>query len=313
MYNKHLDEDKHLTINERMDVPSSKSAIISIIGKPNVGKSTLLNRIIGQKISIVTPKAQTTRNVINGITTINNVQLIFLDTPGIFDAKRAVDQHIVRQAWSSINGADFVIIMLDTSYKVTDSTIKILERVAAQGLRTIIVINKVDVKNSNLIEILKYFVNNPHISKVPIFQISALNGDGVELLMNYLVNHAPLSPWNYEIDDITTLPMRFLATEITREQLFLKLQQELPYNLTVSNEKWENFDNGSVKIHQVINVATAAHKKMIVGKRGAMIQAIGSASRQQFEAIYGIQAHLFLFVRVQAGFLDNPNAFSRID
>lgn len=293
---------------------SHKSAIVGIIGKPNVGKSTLLNMVIGQKISIVTPKAQTTRNIINGITTIRDTQLIFLDTPGIFDATREVDKHIVRQAWSSINSADFVIILLDaTNEKMTGAIHKIINRVHEQGLRIIIAINKVDVKDSRLISILQYFITNPELKNIPIFQVSALHGDGVDMLMNYLANNAPMGHWHYDTDDITTLPMKFLAAEITREQLFLQLKHELPYNLTVLNEKWENFDDGSVKINQVINVTTDAHKKIILGKRGAMIKSVGFESRRQFEDIYGIKSHLFLFVRVRANLLDHPRAFEKVE
>lgn len=292
-----------------MSSKQPKSAVIAIIGKPNVGKSTLLNSIIGQKLSIVTPKAQTTRNVINGITSIGNTQLVFLDTPGIFEAKRIVDKGIVKQAWACLNCADLIIVLLDACEQINDYTIKILDRVYEKKSNTIIVINKIDVKNNHLVQILQYFVSR---NTTAIFQISALHGRGVDSLLDYLVRKALPRDWAWDNEYITSLPMRFLASELTREQLFLHLHAELPYGLTVENEAWEEFNNGSIKVHQVIMVASINHKKIILGKNGSMIKSIGTNMRTQFEAIYGIKIHLFLFVKVKPKLLDNEQLFNSV-
>lgn len=300
-----------MTYNAHSDTNvDQKSSIISIIGKPNVGKSTLLNNIIGQKISIITPKAQTTRNVINGITTIDNTQLIFFDTPGIFNAKRSVDKNIVRQAWSSIHNAQHVIVMIDCTEPISESVKNLLKQVSTQNINILIVINKIDTKKNYLVPILQYVIEN-NIKN--IFQISALTSKGVDQLLKYLVNNSHQSKWIYDQNTITTLPMRFLITELTREQLFLKLKQELPYNLIIENEQWETFKNGDIKINQIIKVTTKSHKKIILGKNGSMIKEVGEKTRKEIKQIYGINVHLFLFVKIDSNMLDNHNIFSQIE
>ncbi|MES2214658.1 MAG: GTPase Era [Pseudomonadota bacterium] len=281
-----------------------KTAIVSIIGKPNAGKSTLLNRIIGQKISIVTPKVQTTRSIITGVITKGDTQLILIDTPGIFEPKRNLEKAMVRAAWSSIISADFVMLILDAREELDSVQYKILERLKEHKVNLIVLINKMDLID---------FASNTdgdddsekHQDKAmpwgdaQSFQISAQNGDGVDKLMSFLSENAPKGPWLYAEDDITTLPMRFLASEITREELFLALDQELPYNLTVETETWENFKDGSVKIRQVIIVSRASHKIIILGKNGGMIKMIGQKSRAAIKEALGFEVHLFLFVKVR--------------
>lgn len=300
-----------------------RSATISIIGKPNAGKSTLLNRVIGQKISIVTPKVQTTRSIITGVVTSGSTQLIFIDTPGIFEPKRNLERAMVRAAWSSIVSADFVMLILDAREELDEVQKTILARLNETGANLIILLNKMDlvrsarhcedgqrpdaaIQNEDCIASTldcfkpKVFTMTQFQDNTPLFRISAQNGDGVDALMAFLSSNAPNGPWLYNEDDITTLPMRFLASEITREQLFLALDQELPYNLTVETETWEDFKNGSVKIRQVIVVARASHKAIILGKNGSMIKMIGQKARVAISESLGFQAHLFLFVKVRA-------------
>jgi GTP-binding protein Era len=275
-----------------------KTALISIIGKPNAGKSTLLNRIIGQKISIVTRKAQTTRSMIRGILTEGDSQLIFIDTPGIFEAKKKLDKAMVRAAWSSVAGADFVLIMVDALYGIEEELGRFLQKVKSQQIKTIIIFNKADLVSEEKIaeleqEIFKQF------GEIKSFSLSALKGDGCLDLIGYLQDSAPIGPWHYAQDEITTAPMRFLASEITREQLFLNLHDELPYNLMVETEKWEEFRDGSVKINQVVYVARDMHKIIVLGKDGATIKKISENSRRNIGQALDIKVHLFLFVKVR--------------
>jgi GTPase len=286
-----------------------KSSIVSIIGKPNVGKSTLLNRIVGQKISIVTPKSQTTRNIISGITTIDNAQIVFLDTPGIFEAKRLVDKSIVKQAWSSINSADFVLLLLDATEKLDEHFPKTLDKLKKANVRIIVGINKIDVKKNRLVEILRYLVDN---DIKDVFQISASLGTGIDFLLKHIINNSAPSNWCYSEDEVTTLPMKFLSSEITREQVFLNLHEELPYNMIVETEDLKTLDDGSIKINQIIFVTTMSHKKMVLGKNGAKIKTIGMNSRIELEKIYERKIHLYLFVKIKDNLLDDPNIFNKL-
>lgn len=287
-----------------------KTLSICVIGRPNAGKSSLLNRIIGQKISIVTPKVQTTRSVITGIVTIGDTQLILFDTPGIFAAKRKPEKAMVRYAWSSLNGADMVMLVIDNGKTLDEFSIKILERIKESKIQPVFVLNKIDLirhpkqvlasqENTKRVQHDLQDDIKKHFPHAPIFKISALHGDGVDNLIDYIIAQAPKTPWLYEADDITTLPMRFLAAEITREQLFLNLHDELPYNLVVESEKWEQKKDGSVKIHQVIIIARDSHKAILLGNKGSMISKIGTKSRLEMEKSFGFSVHLFLFVKVR--------------
>lgn len=271
-----------------------KSALISIIGKPNAGKSTLLNRLIGQKISIVTPKVQTTRNMIQGITTRGDTQLIFIDTPGIFEPKKRLEKAMVRAAWSSIVGADMVLVMLDCRYEPDEMEQKILGRLRENGVKFVVVVNKIDL-SSSLPKVLDDATNELKPEENILFPISARTGEGVEALEEYLIEGSKAREWLYDEEEITNIPMRFLASEITREQLFLNLEQELPYNLTVETEKWEEFRDGSVKINQVIIIARESQKGILLGK----IKKVGERAREEITSVLGFKVHLFLFVKVR--------------
>jgi GTP-binding protein Era len=277
---------------------------VSIIGKPNAGKSTLLNYLIGHKLAIVTPKVQTTRSAITGILTENDVQLIFIDTPGIFAPKRKLEKAMVKCAWSNILGVDLVILLIDSKQGVIDETLKMLHHLKQKNITPIIVFNKID-KNK-----IDSIIIPDEIKDLRIFFISALQGKGVEDLKLYIISQSTPSEWLYEEDDMTNLPMRFLASEITREQLFLNLQEELPYNLTVETDSWENMEDGSVKIHQVIIVGKSNYKAMILGNRGDMIKKIGTQSRINIEKNLSLKVHLFLFVKVRENWDSNPDMYN---
>lgn len=273
-----------------------KTISVCIIGKPNAGKSSLLNRIIGQKISIVTPKVQTTRSIVTGITTLKDTQIILLDTPGIFEPKARLEKAMVRCAWGGLNGADLVMMILDSTKKLDEMTRQIIDRIKSLNLNVVFLLNKIDLKAdpAPISDYIKEKFDSP-----VIFKISATSGLGVDKLIKFILKNAHFSPWLYEEDDITTLPMRFLAAEITREQLFLTLREELPYNLTVQTENWEDNPNGSVKINQVIIVSKENYKMMILGKGGKKIKEIGSKARIEIEKSFERPVHLFLFVKVR--------------
>jgi GTP-binding protein Era len=281
-----------------------KSLLVAIVGKPNAGKSTLLNSMVGHKVSIVTHKVQTTRNVIRGIFTEDNTQIVFIDSPGIFEAKRRLERSMVRAAWSSVVGADLVIIIIDVHSGLDDQTKIIIQRIVSQKLDFIIVLNKIDIdsalikKNVSLIE--EVYASNE------IFKISAKEFIGTELLIEYLKNKASVGQLLYPEDDITNASSKFIAAEITREKLFLNLEEEIPYRLTVDTEIWKTKQDGSVEIRQVIIVTRETYKTIILGKNGSKIKTIGTQSRKEIDEVLGIKSHLFLFVKVRKDWEDNP-------
>lgn len=302
--------------NFKTDNTGNKSLTVCIIGKPNAGKSTLLNQLIGQKISIVTPKVQTTRTIITGIVTHNDVQLVLLDTPGIFQPEKRLEKAMVRCAWSSINGTDMVALIIDATRKLDAMTQNIIKRLQELGVNLVFLLNKCDMlkKNriagenitSNILYLNKY---HPHIKQI---QISALNGKGVDVFENHMINNAKSEQWHYSSEDITTLPMRFIASEITREQLFMRLKEELPYNLTVETETWEEQEDGSIKINQVIIVSRSGHKPIILGNNGSMIKKIGTEARKNISEMVDSKIHLFLFVKVRQKWEDNPENYTNM-
>ncbi|MGI4752222.1 MAG: GTPase Era [Janthinobacterium lividum] len=280
-----------------------KTVSVCIIGRPNSGKSTLLNRIIGEKLSIVTPKVQTTRSIITGIITLKDTQIILYDTPGIFEPKGTLEKAMVRCAWSSLHSADIVMLIIDSLKPLDSITHDILNKLRSLNVVPVFLLNKIDVE-SKYIDDTKAFLAENYPDSL-LFPISAISGDNVDKLLEYITSKAKIAPWLYEEDDITDLPMRFIAAEITREQLFLGLQQELPYKLTVQTEKWEELEDKSVKINQVIVVSRESYKTIILGKNGSKIKELGMKSRKQMEQFFGFPVHLFLFVKVRELWEDN--------
>jgi GTP-binding protein Era len=276
---------------------SQKLVSISIIGKPNAGKSSLLNQMIGQKISIVTPKVQTTRSIITGIVTIKDTQVIIFDTPGIFEASKGLERAMVRCAWSSLHNANIVMMIIDSTRDFDKQNIDILIKLKDLKINPVFLLNKIDLNSKYSLTINNHI--ETYFKDAKIFQISALSGKNVDNLIEYVCSKAKKAPWLYEEDDMTNLPMRFLAAEITREQLFLNLHEELPYNLTVQTESWQENANKSVKVNQVIIVTRENYKAIILGKNGSKIKEIGTKARFDMEKFFGVKIHLFLFIKIR--------------
>ena len=286
-----------------------RSGFIAVIGSPNSGKSTLINHFIGQKVTIVTRKVQTTRSVIRGICIHKESQLVFSDTPGIFEPKRRLDRAMVEAAWGSSSDADIILFLYDAQKsRIDNETNKILNELAQSTKKKILVLNKVDrVDNKTLLPLIKNF--EALCSFDATFIISALTGEGSKEVLSYLAKNLPKGPWLYPEDDITDLPARLLAAEITREQIFMRLHQELPYATTVETEEWTERDDGAIVINQTIYLKKAGHKKIVIGKNGSMIKMLGKAARIEIEQILERSVHLFLFVKVREKWMDDPDRY----
>lgn len=291
-----------------MSTSTTHCSFISIIGLPNAGKSTLLNTILGTKISIVSHKPQTTRFRVAGIHIIENTQLIFFDTPGIFQAKKRFDKAMVKAAWDTLADADLTLFLIDASQKIGSKEDSILEELQKQNRPFFVILNKIDaLPKPKLLEIAEK-LSQKGIKE--IFMISALKNQGIEDLIKAIVAKAPEGPWHYPEDQITDINERLWASEITRETLFHLLHQELPYGLTVATEDWEPFKDGSVKISQVIFVDRPSHRAIILGEKGTKIKEINMRTRTQLETFLGKKVHLFLHVKVDEKWQDRP-AFYR--
>lgn len=272
-----------------------KFGFIAVVGEPNAGKSTLINQLVGQKVSIVSPKVQTTRQRILGIAISGEAQLVLIDTPGIFSPKKRLDRAMVASAWEAGKDADQIILIVDASQKSQARSLEILK--GLDGRKVILALNKVDaVDKAKLLKIAQQYSAFENV--VEIFMISALTGDGVSDLMAHLVAQAPEGVWMFPEDDITDMPQRLWAAEITREQLYHQLHQELPYETFIETEAWEEFDNGDVKINQVIYVNRDSQKSIILGKRGSKIKEISQAARTELASLLGRKVHLYLYVKV---------------
>ena len=286
-----------------------RAGFIAVIGSPNSGKSTLINHFIGQKVTIVTRKVQTTRSVIRGICIHKESQLVFSDTPGIFEPKRRLDRAMVEAAWGSSSDADIILFLYDAQKsRIDNETNKILNELAQSTKKKILVLNKVDlVDNKTLLPLIKNF--EALCSFDATFIISALTGEGSKEVLSYLAKNLPKGPWLYPEDEITDLPARLLAAEITREQIFMRLHQELPYATTVETEEWTERDDGAIVINQIIYLKKAGHKKIVIGKNGSMIKMLGKAARIEIEQILERSVHLFLFVKVREKWMDDPDRY----
>lgn len=291
--------------------PQTKCAFVAVIGAPNAGKSTLMNTLVGSKVSIVSPKVQTTRTMVRGIALQEETQIIFIDTPGIFAPKERLEKAMVAAAWQGKDEADIVMVIVDASRKKVDpDTRAIVERLAqVKGdMPCILVLNKFDqAKKDVLIKMAAEL--NEKIDFNATFMISALHADGTQDVMNWLVKHSPVGVWHYPEDQINDMPERLLAAEITREKLFRALYQELPYALTVETEKWEDFDNGDIKISQIIYVARETHKAIVLGKGGAQIKKIGEEARRELCELMECDVHLKLFVKVDEKWLEDKERY----
>ena len=286
---------------------------IALIGEPNAGKSTLLNRMVGAKVSIVTHKVQTTRARIRGVAMEGDSQLVFVDTPGLFQPRRRLDRAMVAAAWGGVADADVIVLLVEAHRGITDGVQAILDRLGeiAKGRTVALAINKIDrVEAPVLLGLTKAL--NAAFEFTETFLISAEKGHGANDLRRWLATQMPEGPWLYPEDQIADLPMRMIAAEMTREKLTLRLHQELPYQLTVETENWEERKDGSARIDQVIYVIRDGHKGILLGHKGETIKAISQASRAELEAFLGRKVHLFLQVKVRPGWLEEAERYSEM-
>jgi GTP-binding protein Era len=288
----------------RDDGPSCGFA--ALLGAPNAGKSTLLNALVGAKVSIVTHKVQTTRARIRAIAIEGASQIVFVDTPGIFTPKRRLERAMVAAAWAGAGDGDVRVLVYDATKRSIDpDTRLILDGLKQRKLDAVLVLNKIDaMARGRLLELATQFEAHGIFSR--IFMISALKGEGVGDLRAHLAQAMPPGPWHYPEDQLSDLPERLLAAEVTREKLFLRLHQELPYALTVETESWEDFDDGSVKIEQTIYVQRGSQKAIVLGKAGQAIKSIRATAQEDLQALLDRKVHLFLFVKVREKWIDDP-------
>jgi len=288
--------------------PVMRCGFAALIGAPNAGKSTLLNALVGAKISIVTPKVQTTRALIRGIAIEGPAQLIFVDTPGIFAPRRRLDRAMVGSAWTSTHDADVVAVLIDARKGAHDDEDAILRGLPDIRAPQVLVLNKIDLVAKPTLLALAQTLNE-RAKFAATFMISARSGDGVAALKSFFAAHVPEGPWLYPEDQISDAPLRQLAAEITREKLYLRLHQELPYQSTVETEVWKELRGGAVRIEQTIYVERESQRKIVLGKGGATIKAIGAAARADIAAAIEHPVHLFLFVKVREGWGDDPERY----
>ena len=286
----------------------SRCGFAALIGAPNAGKSTLVNALVGTKVSIVTPKAQTTRTLIRGIAVDGPAQLILVDTPGIFAPRRRLDRAMVGTAWGGARDADIAALVVDSRKGVEDEDEAVIRGLAEVRAVKLLVLNKVDVVAKPALLALTQMLNE-RAAFAAIFMISALTGDGVADLKRWLGAHVPAGPWLYPADQIADAPLRQLAAEITREKLYLRLHQELPYQSTVETEVWKELKDGSLRIEQTIYVERESQRKIVLGKGGQTIKAIGAAARADIAVAIEQPVHLFLFVKVREGWGDDPERY----
>jgi len=300
-------DDMDDTPNEAAPV-ATRCGFVALIGAPNVGKSTLVNALVGSKVTIVSRKVQTTRALIRGIVIENNAQIILVDTPGIFLPKRRLDRAMVSTAWSGAHDADLVCVLLDARQGIDEEADAILTKVATVRHQRILVLNKIDlVPREKLLALAK--AANDRLSFENTFMVSALSGDGVDDLRRTLAAMVPPGPFHYPEDQMSDAPMRHLAAEITREKIFRQLHQELPYQSTVETDSWTERKDKSIRIEQTIFVERESQRKIVLGKGGQAIKAIGAAARADIAAAIEHPVHLFLFVKVRQGWSDDPERY----
>ena len=288
--------------------PGKRAGFVAIVGAPNVGKSTLLNRLVGAKVSIVSPKVQTTRTRVLGICIEGPAQIIFIDTPGIFQPRRRLDRAMVAAAWIGTADADEVLLLVDASRGLDRNTTAIVKKLKRAERTVILAINKVDLVNKPDLLALAAELNEAG-AFTDTFMISAETGDGVADLMALLAGRVAAGRWLFPEDQISDMPGRLTAAEITREQLYLQLHKELPYAAAVETESWKDQDDGSLRIEQVVYVERGSQKAIVLGKKGSRVKSIGEAARKELEEIFGRRVHLFLFVKVRGNWGDDPERY----
>ncbi len=288
---------------------TTRCGYVALMGAPNVGKSTLTNALVGAKVSIVTPKVQTTRTRILGIVAVGPAQLLFVDTPGIFAPRRRLDRAMVAAAWAGAADADVLALLVDAKAGLDGETRAILDSLRSAGRKGVAVINKIDlVRREALLGIARALDETGLFSD--IFMVSALTGDGVGDLRDHFARAAPEGPWLYPEDQLSDINDRLMAAEITREKLFLQLRQELPYAITVETDRWQEIDDGSLRVEQTIYVRRDSQKAIVIGRGGRQLKAIGQAAREELAKLLQRQVHLFLYVKVRENWPDDPERYS---
>ncbi|MEO9820279.1 MAG: GTPase Era [Paracoccaceae bacterium] len=292
---------------------NTRAGFVALIGEPNAGKSTLLNRMVGAKVSIVTHKVQTTRTRIRGVAMEGDSQIVFVDTPGLFQPRRRLDRAMVAAAWGGAADADVIVLMIEAHRGITPGVESILEGLEeiGKGRKVALALNKIDRVDVSVLLGLAEKMNARH-SFAETFMISAEKGHGVDDLRQWLAKEVPAGPWLYPEDQIADLPMRMIAAEMTREKLTLRLHQELPYQLTVETENWEERKDGSARVEQLIYVMRDGHKGIVLGKGGETIKAVSKASREELEAFLDRRVHLFLQVKVRSGWQDEAERYTEM-
>lgn len=293
---------------EEMNNHAEKCGFVALIGAPNAGKSTLLNALVGAKVAIVTHKVQTTRTRITGIGMHENTQLVFIDTPGIFEPKRRLDRAMVSAAWKGSEDAETTALLVDAKRGVSEDVERIIEGLKNAGRKAILVLNKIDAVKRDALLSLTQSLNETGVF-TDTFMVSALTGDGVDDLKSFLADLAPAGPWMYPEDQISDTTMRLLAAEITREKIYLRLHEELPYAATVETEKWEEKKDGSVRIEQVIHIQRESQKGIVIGKGGSMLKLIGKLAREDMTENFDRTVHLFLHVRVSERWAEDRSVY----
>ncbi len=290
---------------ETPTIDQQRCGFVALIGAPNAGKSTLLNQLVGMKLAIVTHKVQTTRTRITGAIIEGDSQIIFVDTPGIFKPKRRLDRAMVNTAWRGAGDADLVALLIDAAEGITEEVEAIIESMVEAKQKAYLVLNKIDaVKREKLLE-LTMKLNEAGIFE-ETFMISALKGDGVADLRKVLASRVPLGPWHYPEDHLTDISLRAIAAEITREKIYLRLHQELPYAASVLTEQWKEQKDGSVRIEQTIFIQRESQKPIVIGKGGRTLKKLGELARHEMEDVFQMRIHLFLHVKVSENWADNP-------
>src|SRR5215471_1198207 len=301
---------RSVSLDEASSTPT-RCGYVALIGAPNSGKSTLLNRLVGRKLAIVTPKPQTTRTRLLGIAIEGSSQIIFVDTPGIFTPRGRLDRAMVAAAWSGAEDADETLLLVDAARGIDQNTRRILDRLAERGRRSILALNKIDlIRRERLLGLTEELSREGDFD--PIFMISGLKGDGVEDVKQYLAGRMPPGPWLFPEDQLSDAPERLIAAEVTREQVFLQLHDELPYASTVETERWEDRPDGSIRIEQIIYVQRPGQRAIVLGEGGKRIKAIGARARAELERMLERRVHLFLFVKVREDWIEDRERFEAL-
>ena len=287
---------------------ATRCGFVALVGAPNAGKSTLVNKLVGVKVSIVSHKVQTTRALIRGLVIHDDAQIVFVDTPGIFAPKRRLDRAMVSTAWGGATDADVIALLIDVRKGLDEDNLAILGRLADAPRRKVLILNKIDtIPREKLLALAQEAAERVSFDR--IFMVSAKNGDGVKDLPAYFAEEMPVGPWLYPADDVSDLPLRALAAEITREKLFARLHDELPYASTVETEKWEVRADGSARVEQTIYVERESQKRIVIGQGGQTVKAISTEARKEISEIAETTVHLFLFVKVRENWADDPERY----